>query len=348
MLAVIFLLAQNAEALFNEASSALARGDYAGAESGFQRVLKMEPRSVAALGNLGVTYSRMERPVDAVRVYRQALALAPRENGLKLNLALALMKLDDHASAKKLLVELPVTRQTLELLATARMYTGEVAQAVAMLEPLSASQPGTDYLLALGYLKLGRRDEALRVMERMFAQLPAAQAHFLAGRAWYENALFEKALEAFEKAQSSDATLPGIETELGKTLVSLRRPDEAESWLRKALERNPGDLEAAYFLGAQQVQDGRAAEGAPLLERVAQARPELWGTAYYLGKAKLALGQPAAAVPLLQRAAKASPSENSVQYQLARALQAAGRVAEAKVIFDKLRGRSTTEPAILR
>lgn len=337
------------EQTFNAAAQALRAGDLEKAAAGFQEVLRGDPRSIPALGNLGVVYSRQDRPAEAVKVYRQALRLAPNEPGLLLNLGLAHLKMDQYAEAKPLFADLvmrrPRNRQFRELLATAQIYTGETAPAVAGLERL-AREPGDNagalYLLALGYLKLQKAAEAAAAFEALVAVLPAARAKYFEGRARLETGLFDEALTALRQAYQAEPTLPGLETELGKVYVSLRDADQAVTHLKKALEQNPNDLEAAYYLGAQLVQSGDFAGGAPYLERVRTLRPQLWGTAYYLGKAKLATKKPAEAVALLQEALQAAPGDRSVQYQLGRALLAAGKQAEGKAMLSKL---GSTPPA---
>ncbi len=351
--------APTTEQLFVSSSQLLQRGEHEQAERGFLEVLKREPANIGALGNLGVLYSRTDHPLKAIDVYQRALKLAPAEPGLLLNLALAYLKLDDFARAKPLLAKLaPMAgarqAQARELLAITQMQTGETAAAVATLEELAgAGKPSTAVLhfLALGHVKQGDKAKATSVIERLFAALPPARAHYLEGRIWYDAALFEKALESFQKAASAEADLPGLALETGKTQISLRNAELAERSLRAAVAENPSNLEALYFLGALLAQGGQPAEGAAMLEKVRARRPDLWGASYYLGKAKLAVNRPAEAVPLLEEAARRSPREAAVHYQLARALQAAGRGAEARQVFARVKTLQTggaAEPLVIR
>lgn len=343
------------EQVFTEATRALQRGDFRNAELGFLEVLKREPGNFGALGNLGVIYSRTDRPAKAVEIYQRARRLAPREPGLLLNLSLAYLKLDDYARAKTAAAELLTIQpsdQAAEILAIARLQTGELEAAVTVLERLAeAPRPssGVLHFLALGYLKQQRRNDALPVMARLFEQLPPARAHYLEGRVWYDAALFEQARDSYAKAQEADPQLPGVALELGKTYVSLRDAGRAQEALRRALAQNSEDVEAKYFLGALLVQEGEGKAGLPLLEQVLTARPDLWGTHYYLGKAKVAAGRPADAIPHFEAALKLSPNEAPVQYQYARALQGAGRTEEAKRAFARVTKRpAAPEPLVIR
>jgi predicted Zn-dependent protease len=323
------------ETTFNQAVTALSTGDYAAAERGFQAVLKQAPNHLGALGNLGVVYSRADRPGDAVRIYERALKLAPKHPGLLLNVSLAYLKQEKHAAAKPYLERLlaldPGHAQGRELLAGVRVQTGEFEAGIRDLEQLPKT-PGVLYTLSLGYMKAGRKDEARHTMEQLFSTaIEPAQAHFLNGKAYYESARFEEALEAHLKALDLNAKLPGLRLELGKTYVSLRRNDDAKRELTQATEP-----EAEYYLGALLVQEGDLAAGVPLLEKVRARQADFWGPYYYLGRARLEQKKPADAVRLLERAAELNPTESAVFYQLARAYKAAGRDVDARAASRRM------------
>src|SRR5215472_13383776 len=89
----VFLLcgldpAETTQRIFARASDALKAGDYAAAETGFRKVLEIEPENVSAMGNLGVVYSRTLRYARAIEIYKKALSLNPRERGILLDLGL--------------------------------------------------------------------------------------------------------------------------------------------------------------------------------------------------------------------------------------------------------------------
>jgi Flp pilus assembly protein TadD len=345
----LLLIGPEAKKLFHDGEQALRANELAAAERRFGEFLKLEPNNVAALGNMGVVLSRMGRHQDAVQIYERALKLAPKSPDLHLNLGLAYLKQDDHRQARSAFERAAALRpghpQTLELLASAHLLTGETDRAVTQLESLPQSS-GVLYLLALGYLKQNRRDEARASIDRLFATLDAAQAHLLAGRAYYESTMFDEALAELQKARALGPELPGVWRELGKTQVSLRRSEEAEASLREAMKREPADAEAAYFLGALLVQGGNFQEGAPLLERARATRPSFWGAWYYLGKAAALAGDHAGAVRFLTRASELRDDEPSIIYQLSRSLKASGRdeeAARAMQVYRTLQSKSQSQ-----
>src|SRR5579863_5364509 len=89
------------EQLFREAVEAQKRGDDALAVRNYQQLLKLHPGAVALEANLGAALAHMGRYDEAIAHYRAALAKAPDNAGLRLNLALAFFKKNDaqHAAA---------------------------------------------------------------------------------------------------------------------------------------------------------------------------------------------------------------------------------------------------------
>jgi tetratricopeptide (TPR) repeat protein len=69
------------------------------------------------------------------------------------------------------------------------------------------------------------------------------------GKAYYDGALFAESREAFLKVLELEPAFPNAQLELGKVWVSLREPEKAQAAFLKAMETNPQDSEAPYFLG---------------------------------------------------------------------------------------------------
>lgn len=330
--------------MFQKAAAALAAADYAGAEQGFQAVLKLEPGNVGALGNLGVVYSRTHRYAHAIDVYKRALGIAPGDKALETNLALAYVKEEQYASALPIIEKLatdPGNLQARELLATCHLALGHTEAALGILEPLRALNPGNPgvlYMLGVAYVKLKRPDEAQQAFAQMMDAVSPAQANFLMGKASYETGRFDEAAAFFRKTLQTDPGFNVAHRELGKTLISLRENDAAERELRQA---DPDDPEALYFLGGLLAQE-RAAEAVPVLNRALELNPDAWGPLYYLGRVHLGQGHVQQALGFLERAAKRKPDEPAVQYQLGRALQKAGREAEARAAFERVKQLKAT------
>ena len=334
---------ESEEALFNDAAAALGRAEYGRAEAEFCRVLAMDPRSLPAIGNLGVIYLRTHRFAQAIASYQEGLLLDPENEGLLLNLGLAYLKQEDYVAAQPVFAKLHAQRSKEDrfttLLATSMIFGKAPQEGLALLNGMEASGGDSSllYLKAVGYARAGQVFEG----QKIFAQLlnsreTHAQASFLVGQAYYDGRRYEDAEGAYREVLAGEPTFKGVHRELGKVYVSMRRNEEAAAELKLALKQDPEDSGADYFLGALLVQNGKYAEGVPYLERAQKLLPDSWAAPFYLGKARLNLEQPSAALPLLQQAATLNGDEPSVFYLLAKAARATGHSEEAKKALQRV------------
>jgi len=162
------------------------------------------------------------------------------------------------------------------------------------------------------------------------------------GEAYYDSKLFEQAVQAFQEVGRGDPGFPGAHRELGKVYVSLRQNDEAERELRLAVEQDPRDAVAVYFLGGLLVQTDRFADGVVYLERARSIDPDSWATYLYLGKAKLRLKDNDGAARYLQQSADLNPEEPTIFYLLASALRALGKDDQARAALRRVSELHTT------
>ena len=336
--------------VFEQASAALKSGDYAAAESGFQQVLRRDPQSLGALGNLGVVYSHTHRYGKAIEVYRRALRFSPNDNGILLNLGLAYLKKDDYTNAlpffRRLHANDPGNAQAFNLLATCLVFGGNPKAALDLLQAASEKDPdpATLYLLGVAYSRTGQREAGKEIFARMLTSSGThSQGNFLLGKAYYDSDLFQEAESAYKDVIRSDAAFPGVHRELGKVYISLRRNDLAQQELHLALQQDQQDESAGYFLGALLVQIGQYSEGAAYLEKAHALNADSWAACFYLGKAKLKLRDPDAAIGYLKQAADMNPSEATIFYLLGTALRSVGRKEEANAAFQQVTKLHTSE-----
>lgn len=342
-LCTLFLCAaEPVKDVFDRAARALAAADYASAEQGFQSVLHVEPRNVAALSNLGVIYSRTNRADQAISVYRRALLLNPDDNALLLNLGLVYLRREEHSRALPLFARVvandPQHLQARQLLAVCRVYEGQLEPAIRDLEALRLTAPRDEnilFLLGFAYLKKHDPERAKAIFEQMLDMAGPVRAEFLAGKANYEAALFPQAEESFQHVLQLDPKFPGVHLELGKVYISLRETAKATRELALVLTEDSGNGDANYLLGSVLVEEDHYAEAIAYLERARKLKPDSWAIYFQIGKAKLRLKQTAEAIVLLQRAVELNPDESSAQFELARALQAGGRKPEASRAFRR-------------
>src|ERR1700759_3443691 len=118
----LFVAADTPRQTFDSAMQALNSGDYPAAEAGFNQVLKVDPRNVSALANLGVLYAKTHRYGKAIEVYQRALRIDPQLREIQLDLGLAYLKQEDYVHAlpyfRQLHERSPADHQATMLLAT--------------------------------------------------------------------------------------------------------------------------------------------------------------------------------------------------------------------------------------
>ena len=300
--------------IFNRAVAALNNGDYTAAEEGFQEVLKASPQHIGALQNLGLVYSRTERLDPAIATYRRALDLSPANRSVLLNLGLAYMKRESYAEALSVFDRLVKAYPDIP----AARDTGLLTQ------------------LAAGYLKQNQTAEAHPALTAFLSSIPPAPASFVLCKVYSETGRFAEAGEQCRKTLAIDRSFPGAHRELGKVMVGQHSPD-APKELAAALQQDPNDPEATYYLGVALLQEDRLEEASRYLERALDLNPGFWGTYFYLGKAKLKLKQPEQTIPLFRKAAALNPGASIVFYELGLALKATGRTEEAGRAMDRVR-----------
>jgi Flp pilus assembly protein TadD len=310
----VVISAQTAAEIFNNAVSALSRGDYAAAESGFQEILKSSPNHVDTLRNLGVVYSRTGRLDQAITVYRRALQLFPRDKAVLLNLGLTYIRKHSFADA------LPVFQ--------------------TLVEEDNSSLPARDihllFPLCDGYLKQDHTTEGRRKLETFLALVPPAAASLVRCKLFYISENLNDAAQQCRLAVKTDPRYPGVHLELARVLVA-QHSAEAAGELAAAIRENPQDPEALYDLGVALLQEGRSDESSRYLERARAGNPDFWGSYFQLGKLLLQSHQPAKAVPMLRKAAELNPASFSIFYELARALRATGDTEGASRAMQKVR-----------
>jgi len=333
-----------AEAAFGRAAQALSTGDYSAAEQGFKQVLKYRPNNIAAMANLGVVYSRMNRVDKAIKEYEEALRLSPNDAPILLNLGIVYLKEEMHALALPYFERVAAidshNRQGRQLRDLCLLYTGQVVPALADLKALAQENPGDDqllFLLGFAYLKNGDSPMAQKVFQQMLNAAGPVRAQFLLGKASYDAALFSQAEESFLEVLRLDPRFPGVHLELGKVYISERRTNDAVEQLKLGLEEEASKEEANYFLGSLLVRENQCEQGLVYLEEARKLKPDAYGVYLYLGKARLRLGQADDAVALLKKAVQLNPNDANAEFTLARALKISGQEAAAKEAFDRVR-----------
>jgi tetratricopeptide (TPR) repeat protein len=151
---------------------------------------------------------------------------------------------------------------------------------------------------------------------------------------------FEKALEAFDKAQAADPNDPGVQSARAGVLLQVGRWKEAQNVLRKELKTNPNDENALNGLGTIAWQDEQQYEQA--VDYFQQAlrvhpTPDSFNASLHnnLGAVYCEMGRCSEGIPHFQRAIELTPNDPEYHTNLGNAFGLMGRFAEARAEVEK-------------
>lgn len=203
----------------------------------------------------------------AVGSFEQALAHAARL--LDRDPAMA------EEQAAEILRAVPEHPAALRLLAATRMAQGKLEGALAVLEPLAASQPrwaAVQFEWGLALIQAGRPNEAIAALRRAVALQPdLPQAWRLLGDQLHAMGEVEAAGEAYVNHVRHGANDPRL-LAAGAALAA-GRIAEAEHLLREHLREMPTDVAAIRMFAELAARVGKADEARQLLERCLELAP---------------------------------------------------------------------------
>ncbi len=272
--------AEDPAAAYARAVSLHQAGDLEGAVRAYGQVLAADPRNAQVRSNLGAVLASLGRYEEAIATYREALAAAPGDARIRTNLALAYYKSADIPRAAQELQALhdgqPGELRTTLLLADCRLQLGEHGQVEALLRPVEAAQPDdrtVQYLLGMALVRGGKPAEGQARIEKLMQAGDSAEGQYLLGSASFMAKDYPKAVEHLARALAQNATLPGLRTLYGQSLLFTGDPQGAEEAFRAALAATPNDYDAVFYLASILASRQHAAEARPLAQRAVQLRP---------------------------------------------------------------------------
>jgi predicted Zn-dependent protease len=338
-------------------SAYLALGQYEKSARSLERVVAARPTDVDHRRMLAEVYRQVNRPVDAVKLLREATSLAPKQPSGWYELGQAYNAVAEQAMAT--LGSQPEDSPWRQLLvADALVARGPLTDAFFLYRQILERLPSMVSIhdsIARIYERTGHPDWAVR--ERELARAAPticvkrrALCEFLAGRHgsalnaalaeadvesqyWRIRAGSELALAAFAKL---DALPDGLERRAIRATRARaeERYTDAVTELKAALKFAPGmptlvfDLASAFYEARDYEQ--ALATLSPLLE----ANPNDGRLLTLAGNALLQLRRPAEATPMLQRAARDYPTDPTIISALGRAHLQNGDLAAAVPLLE--------------
>ena len=138
-------------------------------------------------------------------------------------------------------------------------------------------------------------------------------------------------------AQSPDHPVENYLAE-GLKALDANQPAAAESFLRKAVDAEPADVQAEFNLALVLGMQGKDAEAVAVYRKTLELKPALYEADLNLGIILLRDKQPGDALPLLKEASETRPGEYRPQVFYAQALLDTGDFAQAEQHFRTAAG----------
>lgn len=337
------------------AGRALQTGNLAGAEMAlapfFSGKLPANPDVLNVAGTLRMQQGRLDQ---AVGLFSQAAAAAPREPFFSFNLGLALSRMgritQAEAALRTTLKHSPNFVQALFELGALLHRQGKLDEAEQNIRGVLRHAPGNAHAeLALAAILVdhGRPAESEEAARRGLATAaePRLKAQLLLqlAQALRRQRKDSEALAALNEAESLDATLPGLGRHRSETLQNLNRFEEALALLAKEIALTPTDPVLHIDYNALLYQLGRNDEFLKSYDRGPQNRELLLGKAFFLAREKRHAEAHAIYAGLQAR----DPNDRLAAIGAAQVMTAMGHHREALALFEAALARHGDEAKLL-
>ena len=181
--------------------------------------------------------------------------------------------------------------------------------------------------LAETLLSTGDVAEARRIAERLYRD---ARQHplpnYLMSRVEYQSGNYQQALAYAQSLLSLQPGSPIGNTLAGAASLAMNQPAQAENYLARAVDAEPGNATARKLLAQTRLGLGSPQDALATLEPITGTDREATALA---GMASIRAGDPEGAIQLFRRELAKDPDNDNVRMQLVVSLMAAGRNDEA-------------------
>jgi protein O-mannosyl-transferase len=280
-------------------------------------IIVKNPRSWTAYSNLGAQFVREGKKDEALKLFRQALAIDGGKFITKTNYGQALFDIG--------------VRDGFE--------PGQLEEAIASYEDALRMEPRwvtSRVGLGRALIRAKRYDEA---KENLVAALTIKPQHALAlavmGALYVDEKDWPESQTYFERAVLADPNLAEAHYGIGLALVNQGKSREAISHLQTALQLDPESFEAHYVLGnaMQNLKDFRTA--VDQYREALRIKPDYREALTNLGAALGQLGESRRAVDCFEQLVELEPDDIAARTGLGTALLQIGKCPEAIKQFER-------------
>jgi len=255
-------------------------GDLAGARSAYEAALKLSPRRIDALSNLGLVYGGL-RQYDHARRTLGMLTGLPGSNYLARHyLGVSLLKLN------------------------------RIPEGIAELEAVASAHPEdleAVYTLASACITSKQLDKARQLVDTVISRQDTAEAHLITGSFLMAAQDYRQAVVELRRAQQLNPALPELGASLGGAYAMTGSREMAMQLFEEHLHEYPSDFDTLAFLGWLYLESDRLEDADKALTKAREIKPADLEVMFQLARIARAREQFQEAASLLQRVVAAKP-----------------------------------------
>lgn len=343
------------DALILRATLALAHQDAAAAIADLRAVLRDQPTSVPVLRELAHAHVLNDEPDLAIEAMKKAVDAAPRDGGVRVDLAALLADEGQRDKAREqleaVLKDSPKQLGALETLFKIRMADRDYAQATQLAQRIRDLQPGRgEYAAGLVLQAQKKCDESIARFEAALTAVPGAaeplSALIQCRLAQGKTELAEQRLRLELKRHDNNVVAYNL---LGEVLLFEKKTDAAITALNEAVRINARLATPYRNLAAAYMSKGDRDATAAILQKGIAATEHDPGLVFALAAYRENQGQADQAITLYEEALQARPREvmfiNNLAMLLANYRQDKKDLDRAVELAERLRERGN--PAYL-
>lgn len=299
-------------------------GDLAGACRAYEGVLKLSPRRIDALSNLGLAYGGLHQYDRAIHSFEKALEIDPKQPAVLFNLGLTYLQNGQNEKARGTLGSL-VREQSGNYLArhylgVSLLKVGRIEEGIAELETVASKSPedlDALYTLASAYIKSNQLEKARQLIDSAIVRHETAEAHLIAGSYYMAAQAYRQAVDELRRAQQLNPALPALGASLGGAYAMTGSQEMAMQLFEEYLKKNPSDFDTLAFLGWLHLEAERWDEAEIELNKAHQIRPADAEVMFQLARLARARQHFDEALTLLERVVAAQPDHTRAHVLLA-------------------------------
>jgi tetratricopeptide (TPR) repeat protein len=332
-----------------QAAAAQKAGNRQEAAANYERAVKIRPEWEEGWRQLGAIYYMQARYPDAIKAFKNSVALDTSHAEVWTVLGLSEYETADYKNA---LIHLERGKEmgfggnpaaikfATYHLALLLNLQGQFDQATDLLIPQVGPGPMSDQIngvLGLAMLRMPLVPNQVEESKQALV-VEASQTAALLAKSKYDEA-FPK----FDDMLNKYPNTPYLHYAYGDALAYISRYDEAETQLREEIKVTPDSPLAYIRLASVLLTLHRPGDALVIAQKAVQLAPDSADAFYMLGRAQLEIGSTDEAINALEHAGKLAPTSPGVHFNLAKAYTKAKRPEDAqreRAAFERLNAQA--------